>query len=303
MATYPTLKSFLGSLGTERQSQWLLCRVRWPNGDMCPRCGSPEVNLVDSGLTGKRRDSIVHRCRACAHHFSETAGTIFHGTRLSIRDWFLAIYLMGSIKEGIRPVQLETYLGISHETALKVVGRIRAAIKQDKRFLQKYVWLPKRNHCRIEPPAATRNRKTTLHAVVHKFATEELTLEHLTRVRWPNGPECPTCKLPEVRKIHSKSSGSRPLYRCLACRKQFRVTSGRCFKGIRRVSEWLIAVYLVESNPKGISPKQLQRLLGLSYGTAARLARGLHRNGKTRKTLFETYIGQADRRVQAKAQG
>jgi hypothetical protein len=59
----------------------------------------------------------------------------------------------------------------------------------------------------------------------------------------------------------------------------------------------------VESNPKGISPKQLQRLLGLSYGTAARLARGLHRNEKTRKTLFETYIGQLERRVQAKAHG
>jgi transposase-like protein len=263
------------------------------------------VNLVASGLTGKRRGSVAHRCRACAHHFSATPGTIFHGTRLALRDWFLAIYLMGSIQEGIRPAQLETYLGISHETALTVVGRIRAAINQDQRFLQRYVWLPKRNPCRVEPPAANRNCYPTLHAVVHKFATEEQTLEHLTRVRWPNGPECPKCKNPEVRKIDSKSRGNRPLYRCLPCKKQFSVTSGRFFKGIRHVSEWLIAVYLVESNPKGISPKQLQRLLSLSYRTAAYLARGLSRNDKVRKTLFETYIGyndtRPDRYVQVKA--
>jgi transposase-like protein len=261
------------------------------------------VNLIDSGLTGKRRGRILHRCRVCDHHFSETAGTIFHDTRLDLRAWFLAIYLMGSIEKGIRPAQLETYLGISHETALNMVERIRAAIKQDRHFLQKYVHLPKRKPCNIEPPAPSKKPHPTLHAVVHKFATEEQALEHAARFRWPNGPECPHCKNPDVRKVHRRSSGNRPLYRCPLCKKQFSITSGRFFRGVRHVSEWLIAVYLVESNPRGISPKQLQRLLGISYRTVASLARGLHRNEKTRKTLFRAYIGDndsADRSVQEK---
>jgi transposase-like protein len=291
MASYPTLKSFLASLGTERQCQWLLCKVRWPDGDSCPRCGSREVNLVDSaGLTGKGRSGILRRCRDCKHHFSATAGTIFHDTRLDIRDWFLAIYLMGSIKKGIRAAQLETYLGVSHETALNMVDRIRAAVKQDKHFLKRYVRLPKRNPAIIEAPAACTRPLPTLHAVVHKFTTEAQTLEHLARVHWPTGPKCPKCKNADVRKIHSKSSG-RPLYRCPPCKKQFTVTSGLFFKGLRRASEWLIAVYLVETNPRGISPKQMERLLGLSYRRAAYLIRGFRDKEKTRKALFKLYIG------------
>ncbi|MCU1339781.1 MAG: ISXo5 transposase [Bryobacterales bacterium] len=291
MGSYPTLKSFLGSLGSERECQWLLCRVRWPDGDRCPRCGSPEIRLVISGLTGKRRDSILHRCLGCDYHFSETAGTIFHDTRLDIRDWFLAIYLMGSTEKGIRPAQLETYLGISHETARNMVRRIRSAIQQDKHFLQRYVRLPKRGSGNIEPPVANRSRHFTLHAIVHKFATEERAREHWTRIHWPNGPTCPKCKKPDVRKVQSKYQCDWPLYRCLLCKKQFSATSGTFFHGIRRVSEWLIAIYLMESSPRGVPPKQLQRLLGLSYRTAVSLLEVFRGREDIRKRAFKIYIG------------
>jgi transposase-like protein len=263
------------------------------------------VNLVCSGFTDSEGGRIRHRCRGCNHHFSASVGTVFHDARLDLRQWFLAIYLMGSVENGIRAAQLKAYLGVNYETARNMVRRIRVAIEQDPDFVQRCLLFAQPGGV-IEPAPANRNRHPTLHAVVHKFATEEQTLEHLTRVRWPNGPECPKCKNPDVRKIHSKSNGNRPLYQCLPCKRQFTVTSGRFFKSIRHISEWLIAVYLIESNPKGISPKQLQRLLGLSYRTAAYLAGGLRRNEKTRKTLFETYIGYndlPDRGVQEKVHG
>ena len=302
VTAYPTLKSYLGSLGTERECQRLLCKVRWPDGDVCPQCGSPKVKVIDSGLSGKRRERILHRCRECDHHFSETAGTIFHDTRLELRAWFLAIYLMGSIENGIRPAQLETYLGISHETALNMVERIRAAIKEDKHFIEKYVRLPERHPCVIEPSAVNRSRYPTLHAMVHKFATEEQALEHLARVRWPNGPACPRCQSADIRKTQSKSSGIRPLYRCISCKKQFSATSRTFLKKRRHVSEWLIATYLVEMNPRGVSPRQLQRLLGLSYRTATRLERRLRNEKGMRKTLFEFCVLDRDSE-EGRAQG
>jgi len=259
--------------------------------------------LNDSSLSGERRGRILHRCRECDHHFSETAGSIFHDTRLDLRDWFLAIYLMGSIENGIRPAQLETYLGVSHETALTMVERIRAAIKKDKHFIETYARLPERSPRVIEPPAAKKRSHPTLHAVVHKFATEEKTLEQVARVRWPDGPRCPICNNPDIRRVRSKSRGKRPLYRCLPCKKQFSITSGRFFRGIRHVSEWLIAVYLVESTPRGIAPKLLERLLGVSYRTATSLVRGFRRNKATTKTLYQTYIGSASQAPPQKPKG
>jgi hypothetical protein len=61
-------------------------------------------------------------------------------------------------------------------------------------------------------------------------------------------------------------------------------------KGIRHLSEWIIATYFVESNPRGVSPRQLQRLLGMSYRTTTRLARVLRREKKLREILFKFCI-------------
>src|SRR5436190_20126195 len=120
MENYPTLKTFLAALGTERECRWLLRQIRWSDGDCCPRCGDEEVTLVFSGRNAKARDRTLLRCWACDYHFSATAGTIFHDTHLNMRDWFLAIYLMGSIESGARVAQLQKFLGVNHETAVNM---------------------------------------------------------------------------------------------------------------------------------------------------------------------------------------
>ena len=148
------------------------------------------MTLVSSGINAKARYRLLYRCWACDYHFSATAGTIFHDTHLNIRDWFLAIYLMGSIEQGARVAQLQKYFGISHETAVNMARRIRQAIKQDKNFVERCVRLPQRYPAGIDLAAPNRNRHPTLHAVVYKFATEEKTREHVAQTLWPNGPTC-----------------------------------------------------------------------------------------------------------------
>jgi transposase-like protein len=295
MTNYPTLKTFLAALGPERDCRWLLGRIRWPDGDRCPRCGNQQLTLVSSGISAKARDRLLYRCWACDYHFSATAGTILHDTHLYIRDWFLAIYLMGSIEKGARVVQLEKYLGVSHETAVNMAKRIREAMRLDKGFLQRCVQLPRRYPGGIDLAIPNRNRHPTLHAVVYKFATEEKTREHVARTLWPNGPTCPRCQKRDVRSVQSKCRRNRHLYWCLGCKKQFSVTSGkRDLHGIRRMSEWFIALYLIESNPRGMAPKQLERLLGVSYRTAVSLIGRFRGKEERRKRLFEIYIGYND---------
>ncbi|MGH7151997.1 MAG: transposase, partial [Planctomycetota bacterium] len=77
---YPkTLADFDRRFATEEGCQGYLARVRWPSGFRCPRCSEAGAWLTERGL--------MH-CKACGHQASITAGTVFHGTRSSLRLWF-----------------------------------------------------------------------------------------------------------------------------------------------------------------------------------------------------------------------
>ena len=59
------------------------------------------------------------------------------------------------------------------------------------------------------------------------------------------------------------------LYKCYACRKQFRVTVGTIFeKSHVPLHLWLQAFYLIAGSKKGISANQLHRTLGVTLKTA-----------------------------------
>ncbi len=86
---------------------------------------------------------------------------------------------------------------------------------------------------------------------------------------WPNGPVCPHCG--EDKRL-SKMQGKATrlgLYKCYACRKQFRVTVKTIFeKSHVPLHLWLQAFYLIAGSKKGISSNQLHRTLGVTLKTA-----------------------------------
>lgn len=86
---------------------------------------------------------------------------------------------------------------------------------------------------------------------------------------WPEGPVCPHC---EEKKRVSKMKGKATrigLFKCYACRKQFRVTVNTIFeKSHVPLHLWLQAFYLIVGSKKGISANQLHRTLGVTLKTA-----------------------------------
>ena len=83
-AEYPrTLGEFDRWFATEDGCRRYLSKTRWPAGFRCPRCASGDAWLTQRGL--------MH-CKGCGHQSSPTAGTIFHGTRSSLRQWFQAMW-------------------------------------------------------------------------------------------------------------------------------------------------------------------------------------------------------------------
>jgi len=202
---------------------------------------------------------------------------------------------MGAKGRGARVGQLETFLGVNHETAVNMAKRIREALKKDPQFFQRCLEIREPALGGIAAPTPNKNQHPTLHAVVFKFRTEALTREHVARIRWPNGPACPGCQKPNVRSVKSKCRRNRHLYWCLACKKQFSVTSGHGdLHGIRNLSEWFIALYLIESTSRGIPAELLERFLGVNYRTAVKLITWFEGKEERRKFLFDLYIGPND---------
>ena len=111
--------------------------------------------------------------------------------------------------------------------------------------------------------------------------------EHLETLRWPNGIICPHCGGVERNNALKGKSHRTGLYKCGDCRQQFTVTVGTVFERSKiKLNVWLQAVHLMCSSKKGISSKQLERLLGVTYKTAWFMS---HR---IREAMTDDYVGQ-----------
>lgn len=100
------------------------------------------------------------------------------------------------------------------------------------------------------------------------FQSDPAAREHLEALRWPNGPVCPHCGHEGGWPIKGGRAG---LYKCSSypCRKQFSVTVGTVFERSKvPLHKWLMAVHLMCASKKGMSAKQIERMLGVTYKTA-----------------------------------
>lgn len=102
--------------------------LRWPDGPVCPHCGS-----VDNAakLEGKSTRPGVHKCRDCRKPFSVTIGTLFERSHIPLSKWLLAFHLVCSSKKGISAHQLHRMLGLTYKTAWFMEHRIREAMRDD----------------------------------------------------------------------------------------------------------------------------------------------------------------------------
>ncbi len=95
---------------------------------------------------------------------------------------------------------------------------------------------------------------------------------YLESIRWPDGPVCPHCGgVGRIYPIEANADKKirEGLYQCNDCNKQFTVTVGTIFERSKiSLHKWLAACFLMCSSKNGISAKQLERSLGVTYKTA-----------------------------------
>ena len=114
-----------------------------------------------------------------------------------------------------------------------------------------------------------------------RFFSEEAAFEYVEAQLWPEGPVCPHCgsmgeKIGRL-QVRSKPSKKNPegviqvgLRKCYACRGPvFTVRKGSIFEDSHLpLRMWLQAIHLLCASKKGISTRQLQRMLGCGMKTA-----------------------------------
>lgn len=104
--------------------------------------------------------------------------------------------------------------------------------------------------------------------LIERFGSEDKCRAYLEQLRWPNGIACPRCGGMHISRLVKRNQ-----FDCGSCRYQFSVTAGTLFHDSHLpLWKWFLAIYLMGESKKGISAKQLQRTLGVSYKTAWYLA-------------------------------
>lgn len=104
---------------------WVEAHV-WPEGPICPKCGSVERI---SKMQGKATRFGLYKCYACRSQFRVTVGTIFEKSHIPLHIWLQAFYLMAGSKKGISSNQLHRTLGVTLKSAWFMSHRIREAMR------------------------------------------------------------------------------------------------------------------------------------------------------------------------------
>jgi len=128
-----------------------------------------------------------------------------------------------------------------------------------------------------------------------QFPTNDSCLDFLLKARYPKGVYCPKCQKVTT---HYRIA-NRKVYGCEFCGSQISPTANTIFhKSDTPLLSWFHAMFLMSSTKTGISAKQLERELGVTYKTAWRMFKEIRKLmdeninplcGKVE--VDETYIG------------
>lgn len=110
----------------ENKAREHLEAIRWPDGPVCPHCGS--VDKVYR-LNGKsHRPGLIH-CNNCDGSFTVTTGSVMESSHVPLNKWVLAYRLMASSKKGISAHQMHRTISVTYKTAWFMCHRIRESMR------------------------------------------------------------------------------------------------------------------------------------------------------------------------------
>ncbi len=106
--------------------EWLEARV-WPNGPVCPHCGSTGGDVRK--LEGKKHRPGVYQCNGCREQFTVTVKSVFERSKIPLSKWLAALFLLTASKKGVSAHQIHRSLGVSYKSSWFMMHRLREAMR------------------------------------------------------------------------------------------------------------------------------------------------------------------------------
>jgi len=96
-----------------------------------PKCGK-------CGKVGKFSQNTKRACFSCScgqSHIYPKVGTIFEKSSTSLHDWFFAIFLMSTSKNGVASRELQRHIGVTLKTAWRMQTKIKEMMQELPEFM------------------------------------------------------------------------------------------------------------------------------------------------------------------------
>jgi transposase-like protein len=111
-----------------------------------------------------------------------------------------------------------------------------------------------------------KNEVKTLTDAIRYFADEQVCIDTVAMMRFPNGPECPMCASLAARQHWLKTQKR---WQCRDCGKQYSVKVNTVFEDSAiKLDKWLTAMWLLANCKNGISSYEIAKDIGVTQKSA-----------------------------------
>jgi transposase-like protein len=111
-----------------------------------------------------------------------------------------------------------------------------------------------------------KNELKTLSDAIRYFADEQVCIDTVASMRWPDGPSCPACLSPEPRQHWLKTQKR---WQCRECGKQYSVKVNTIFEDSAvKLDKWLTAMWMLANCKNGVSSYEIARSIGVTQKSA-----------------------------------
>jgi len=118
---FSSLYELFEAIPDERAAIAYFRAIRWANGEFCPYCGHDKVYGFSNGKTWK--------CAQCRQRFSIRVGTVFEDSKIPLRKWIAAIWMITTHSKGIASTTLAHDIDVQQKTAWFMMHRLRHAAR------------------------------------------------------------------------------------------------------------------------------------------------------------------------------
>ncbi|HET9364249.1 MAG TPA: IS1595 family transposase, partial [Candidatus Angelobacter sp.] len=104
----------------------------------------------------------------------------------------------------------------------------------------------------------------TLQSAIQHFSDEQVCIDTVAALRWPDGVTCPACGHKEHYYLKTQKR-----WKCKDCNRQVSVKLGTIFEdSALGLDKWLLAMWMIANCKNGVSSYEIHRAIGVTQKSA-----------------------------------